>query len=354
MRLARLTALAMGLVVAALPASAQVSFDLKAAWTQQTPYSFSSQSVFAEGAFFFTKDAPDASETNRALELVRSDALTGERTVVGASNENWANPLFVLPGHINTQRKNLMVFDRMTGKLLGSRLLADRVEDAMIDGETLYLLQWGKRPGYTSLSRLVLSRFNVNGMAFLGETPMPEIGGRPRFMNGDIVGIGRRNQCDDSKNCSALYRVGLNGTIRSSVALKAERRPQPLRACALVIHHIAADRIFVDAGCGTYLAIDGDVKRVVYSLPRGEIDLDYDIAVAGDLLLARPENALQYWSEKRTVQPVQVFDVATGVPIGAALLPPGQLRTAGGSVVLTDHARTGEMRTLVYAISTGG
>ncbi len=362
MRVVRLAAALAAAAGMALPAEAQVAFELESVWRQTVPYSSHEAWTFAEGGFWFQVDEFDVDDsgesTIRSARIERADAMTGERTVM-ASGPGLLLPAYVTPEYLVAAYGTPSVIDRRTGVQTGSgKASSETITDVMIAGKTIYTLRRRARNASGTYTDMFLSRFDIESMALLGETKLPHLLDHARFVNGEIIGIGATRRdgqpvaCADGMTCHyTLFRTGLDGEIRSQLVLQAKKRPDAVRGCIATISLATPEKVFVDAGCGTHLAIDPAVTRVVYSLPWSDVDTQVDLAIVGDTLLVRPENATQMYGEVVQMQPVQAFDLETGKPLGAAMLPPGKLRTTGNKIVLATRSRESQIVVLVYNVS---
>jgi len=335
--LALIPALFVGGAIAQVPVA-----EFTHAWEREVSSNFSLRFESGLGKYYTSELAQDAGE-EKAHQLVEIDAATGEATALPetATQRNGFRALYILPDHIITRSGpygTISVIRRDDGVTIGAKRLRDRIRDAYAKDNVLYLVQ---RQG----EEIVLSRFALPGMVFLGEIALP----RPHsylFAGGRIVGFGPDNMRGD-RHYDVSF-MSLSGEIMGERRVEFAEKRQRTYGCSASLEVANARFVVAEHGCGHYLVIDAASGQVSFELPVYRDALKLQLALSERYLFVRPE----YRSARGGVPVsslVTVYDLTSGQELARLNLPDGSMMAHQGKLFLSTKARQ-TLQVSVYAV----
>lgn len=307
--------------------------EFETAWKYEVSSNASLRFKNGLGKYYTSEIDPVAGEIN-TYQLTEIDAVTGEATTLPetATQRNWFRTLYILPDHIITRSGpygTISVIRRDNGVIIGARRLRDRIRDAYVEDEVLYLIQMQEK-------NIVLSQFALPGMAFLGETTLSD---RPRshlFAGGRIVRFGA-----DSARRDRHYGVSflsLSGEFIGERPVTLTEARQRTYGCSSTLETANARYVIAEHGCGHYLVIDAVSGDVSFELPVYRDALKLQLALSERYLFVRPERRSASGGV-RVPDLVTVYDLASGQELARLDLPDGAMMAHEGKLFLSTKAR---------------
>ena len=340
--------LALVLVLFSGIATAQVPVvEFETAWEYEASSNTSLRFKNALGKYYTSEIHPAAGEIN-TYQLTEIDAATGKATALPETAEQTSRfrTLYILPDHIITRSgpyNTISVIRRSDGAIVGARRLRDRIRDAYIENDVLYLLQ-------TQEKEIVLSRFALPGMVFLGETALPGQSNRPRshmFAGGRIVRFGADYARGDPHLDVSI--LSLSGTFIGGDRVEHATKRQRTYGCSASLEAASGRYVVAEHGCGHYLVIDAVNGSVSFELPVYRDALKFQLALSERYLFVRPERR----SGRGGVpvpRPITIYDLASGQELARLDLPVGSIMAHDGKLFLTTKARQ-TLQVSVYGIN---
>lgn len=307
--------------------------EFENAWEHEVSSSFSLRFQNGAGKYYTSETDPVADGAN-TYQLIEIDAVTGDPTPLPntAVDQNRFRPLYILPDHIITRSgpySTISVIRRDNGVIIGARRLRDRIRDAYIEDDVLYLIQMQEK-------NIVLSQFTLPGMAFLEETTLSD---RPRshlFAGGRIVRFGADNARRD-RHYDVSF-LSLSGELMGEHRVERAELRQQVYGCAPTLEAANARYVIAEHGCGHYLVIDAVSGEVSFELPVYRDALKLQLALSERHLFVRPERRSARGGV-RVPTLVTVYDLASGQELARLDLPDGAMMAHEGKLFLSTKAR---------------
>lgn len=305
--------------------------------------------AIADGEFYWLESIEHPIGQPEAFRLTGIDALTGATVIPKAlADPGKAFAPYIFAEYFVLSEgghgiETWSIYDRKTGERVGARGLVDGVWSAVIKDNVLILAQYGRRGGY-------LTRFSVPRMNFLGETRIPALTDidAPTFFDGTIVGFRTRRCVSESRCPTELVGISLDGVETFAIELTDKSRSW----CGLPFRIVDAfgPRIVAYLGCGLYVVVDLEQRRLLRTLPQFPKTLAAWVVLSDNFVFMRPESSVPATEGGPTGRDIYVFDLESGRDLGRADLAPGGIKVVGSKLLLRPYQNSD---IFVYAIDAG-
>jgi hypothetical protein len=242
-----------------------------------------------------------------ALNLVTGECTRGGDLSAGSSfNPSIASDDFLF-ARAGRYFMRYSLFERATGRRVGTVALRQRVRNAVLRDGRLYALQGEYNTAYISI-------FTLPDLRFVEERPI----GAPSMRTAAPLDDGFLISWREERRAHVAV-IDLNGQIVRQTSLRAVE-PDPSNTCGVSAERLGADAVFVRTACGAYSVRDLATlaERYPLALEHGRGVSVADAFIADGALYLMEEHYIDRNQPPRFV--TTVFDFATGDRIGA--LPP--------------------------------